>query len=70
MALPRVPHRQALEAAGALEPRVSALEEDIVDLEEQLEQAVEEAMGREMKMDVDEDEEKPTSADGEVGGDW
>ena len=65
VALPRVPHRQALEAAGALEPRVSALEEDIVDLEEQLEQAVEEAMGREMKMDVDEDEEKPTSADGE-----
>ena len=52
VALPRVPHRQALEAAGALEPRVSALEEDIVDLEEQLEQAVEEAIGREMKMDI------------------
>ena len=65
VALPRVPHRQALEAAGALEPRVSALEEDIVDLEEQLEQAVEEAIGREMKMDVDEGNEKPTSAGGD-----
>ncbi|CEF96738.1 Pre-mRNA-splicing factor 38 [Ostreococcus tauri] len=51
--LPRVPHRQVLEAAGALEPRVSALEEDIADLEEELESAVEEAIGQRMNMDVD-----------------
>lgn len=53
VALPRVPHRQMLEAAGHLEPRVSALEEDIADLEEQLESAVEAAFERESKMDID-----------------
>ena len=55
VSLPRIPHRQTLEAAGALEPRVSALEEDIADLEEQLEQAVDDAFKREMKMDVDDE---------------
>ena len=55
VSLPRIPHRQMLEAAGALEPRVSALEEDIADLEEQLEQAVDDAFKREMKIDVDDE---------------
>jgi len=64
VALPRVPHRQMLEAAGQLEPRVSALEEDIADLEEQLESAVEAAFERGSKMDVD---DAPTpSTRGEV----
>lgn len=55
VSLPRIPHRQVLEATGALELRVSALEEDIADLEEQLEQAVDEAFKREMKLDEDEE---------------
>ena len=69
VALPRVPHRQALEAAGSLEPRVSALETDVKDLEEQLENAVEEAIGREMRMDVDgDDDELDTTATRDAAG--
>ena len=64
VALPRVPHRQALEAAGALEPRVSALEEDIVDLEEQLEQAVEEAKKITLSAEADIEQRANKAKDG------